>query len=296
MSLLIKNNIFYFLILIILFSSCSSHKEQKALTISTNSWIGYAPLFYAKEKGYLDKLNIKLNTNVSLAEASNAYVSGQADMFTATQHGYNTVKKVLKDTVAVMLLDRSDGGDVILSNKSITALKNATKIDAYLEIDSINKEILLDFIKHNKINKSKLHFINKDQSQIHDLRADDAKFMLVVSYFPYNIKLQKHGFKEIASTKNINDIVVIDALYTSKKLLKQENNRLKRLKDVIDQSIIEIESNKKDSYKLIKNYLDNISYNEYINSLKLIEWIHKPSSVLLKRIQPMGYDEKFLIK
>ncbi len=282
-------------IFFLFFSSCSQQKRRE-LRISTNSWIGYAPLFYAKEKGYLEAADIKLITNVSLAEAADIYSVGKADMVTTTQHEYYMLKNSNPNIIPIILLDRSKGGDVVLSNRSIKELQNAKQIHAYLEIDSINAEVLEDFLKHYNIDPQKLKYINKDQAQIQDLKPQKDKNILIATYIPYNIFLEKKGFHELSSTKNTDAIIVIDSLCTSQKKVNKYKKRLHELKKIIDRSIREINSNKQQSYELTKNYLGNISYGEFVDSLQLIEWINHPSKTLLKRIKPMGYDEKFLIK
>jgi len=280
---------------ILLFTGCSK-ESKKELHISTNSWIGYAPLFYAKEKGYLDKINIQLLTNVSLGEAADLYDIGKAEMVTTTQHEYYSLKNSGHDITPVILFDRSYGGDMVLSNKSIDELMHAKKIVAYLEIDSINAEILKDFLKHYSIDEKKLVFINKDQSQIESLQPKGNESMLVVTYVPYNIKLEKNGFKKVASTKDMSTIIVIDSLCANADTLKNHKQRLHKLKDIIDRSIRELQADKRASYNLVKSYLGNMSYGDYIDSLSLIKWINKPSPKLLERIKPMGYDETKLIK
>lgn len=192
--------VFIFISIFLTFNACSS-KPQKQIIISTNQWIGYAPLFYAFEKGELDKLNMKLITSVSLAEAADLYSVGKADMVTTTQHEYYVLKKSTPDIQAVILIDRSNGGDMILSNKPLDELKKSAKIDAYLEIDSINREILIDFLKKNVINEDKIHFINKDQKQIQDVINDKKQDMLIVTYNPYNIALEKKAFKKLHQQK-----------------------------------------------------------------------------------------------
>ena len=279
----------------LMLSSCSNETHSdKPFTIATNSWIGYAPLFYAQEKGYLDEKNIKLLVNVSLAEAAELYSVGKADMLTTTQHEYYAFKEEF-DLVPVILLDRSNGGDMILSNKSIKELQEADSITAYLEIDSINAEILKDFIKLYNIPLKKLHMINKDQAQIEDIQLPKNEAVLIVTYVPYNISLEKKGFKIIASTKDINSIIVIDALCTSKTIFNQRLKDLTVLKAIIDRSVEELMKDKKSSYLLVKKYLGDLSYKEYLESLQTITWINKPSQELLDRIEPLGYERRYIL-
>jgi NitT/TauT family transport system substrate-binding protein len=291
--------LFYFFVISLFLIGCAP-QNKKELIIATNQWIGYTPLYYAYEKGYLKKLNIKIINSVSLAEAADIFRIGQADMVTTTQHEYNSLKKSIHDIVPVILLDRSDGGDMVLSNRSITELQKADKIYAYLEVDSINQEILKDFIKHSSLDIKKFVFINKDQEQIQDINykkeLKKKKNIVIVTYTPYNTSLEHQGFKEVASTKSIDSIIVIDAICTTKSLLENDRKRVVALKKIIDRSIDEIKENPKDAYNVTAKYLSNISYKEYLDSLKNIKWINKPSDELLEFLSKYHYTKESIIK
>ncbi len=281
--------------MLLIFTACTS-KPQKKIVISTNQWIGYAPLFYAYEKGELDKLNITLLTSASLAKAAHLYTIGKADMVTTTQHEYNILKNTMHGIKAVILIDRSNGGDMILANKPLKTLVKSNKIDAYLEVDSINKEILLDFLQKNHIAQDKINFINQDQQQIQALTNDTNKSILIVTYSPYNIHLEKKGFREIASTKGIDSIIVIDALCASTEIIKSDKARLIELKKVIDKAIVSIQQNPEASYKVVSKYLSDMSYKDYLDSLSLIKWINKPSQELLEYINKYDYNKEDIIQ
>ena len=290
---MMKKNLLFTLLALLLLSAQAFSKE---LTISTNSWIGYTPLFYANEKGYLKDLDIKLINSDTLAQAAVLYENAKADMVTTTQYEYHAIKKAGHSIIPVILFDRSNGADLVLSNKSITQLQKAKKIEAYLKTDSINAEVLEDFIRFYHLDRNKITFINKEPSQLQHIKAQENKNILVVTFVPYNMPLEKNGFKVLASTKDTKVIVVVDSLCTNKKTLLDDKKRLKELKKILDKSIVELQSNKKASYKLVKSYLQNISYGEYLDSLKVIKWINKPSKNFIDRIKDMGYNENQLIK
>lgn len=284
-----------FFTITLLFLGCSSN-EQKELRIATNSWIGYAPLFYAYETGELAKLKIKLVTNVSLAEASEIFEVAKADLVTTTQHEYFSLKESVKDVVPVILIDRSNGGDMIMSNRTLQELHDTDKIYAYLESDSINNELLAAFLQNNALLDKNIIYINTDQLQISEL-VNENKAMLIATYSPYNIKLGSKGFGELSSTKDINSLIVIDALCAKTSVYKNDKQRLQELKVIIDTAIEEIEKDPKKVYRHVAKYLDNITYEDYLNSLQTIKWINKnPSKELLKRIEPLGYKEANLIQ
>jgi len=289
-------NILSILAIFILLLGCSTPKE-KEIVISTNQWIGYAPLFYAYDKGYLKKLNIKIINSVSLAEAADIYRVGKADMVTTTQHEYHSLLESTGDIKPIILLDRSNGGDMILSNKSIEDLSKSKNIKTYLEVDSINKEILEDFIANNILNLKNFTIINKDQQQIQSTKYTSKEPILIVTYSPYNISLQKRGFVEIASTKFIDSIIVIDALCAKKELIKNDKQRLIQLKHILDKSIDEIQQNPKQSHQIVSKYISNMSYSDYLKALKNIKWINHPSKELINFISKYDYtNETLLIK
>ena len=288
---------FLFFLFIVFLNGCSSqqHRSDEHIKIATNSWIGYAPLFYAKESGELDKLGFTLITYVSLAEAADVYNVGKADMVTTTQHEYHALKKMMGDVTPVILLDRSDGGDMILSNVSLETIKKASKIQVYLEVDSINTELLEEFLHKNGIDEKKLSIINEDQQTIQDVRNTKTP-ILIVTYTPYDVPLKKKGFKEIASTRDVHELVVIDALCARKHIVTKYKKRLIALKQLIDKKIEQIEKDPKQSYEYVKKYLGDISYEDYLASLRSIEWINNPSDELLQIIEPMGYKQRDIIK
>ncbi len=286
----------YYLIVVLFFTGCFNQKHQKPLTIVSSAWIGYAPIFYAKEKGYLDELNIKVIPVVSLAEAADTFATGKADMVTATQHEYYKLKKEFPGIRPVILLDRSNGGDMILSNKTTKELKKAKNIQAYLEVDSINMDVLDEYLKNNKISKKNIRFHNTDQSSLQSLKYTN-KPTLIVTYTPYDYTFKKEGYFEVASTKNLESIIVVDALFTTKTVLKKNRQRIEKLKKIIDRSIKELSKDKKNSYKIVAPYLDNISYKEYIKSFVTIKWINNPAKNIISLVQKrLGYETSDIIK
>ncbi len=290
--------LFLFFSMILFLTSCSNSKNetQKELKIATNEWIGYTPLFLADATGNLRKLHIKLIHNISLAEAANVFSVGKADMVTSTQHEYYAIKHSIKDIIPVILLDRSNGGDMILANKKIPELQKALKIKVYLEVDSINQELLKEFSHRYNIPLSRFTIINEDQQMIQSVQNTPTDTIMIVTYSPYDVTLKAKGFFEIASTRELDQLIVIDALCTREATRKAEFARLQQLKKVIDHAVDEIKTNPKESYELTKKYLGNISYSEFLDSLKLIEWINNPSPKLLDKIEKLGYKREYLIQ
>lgn len=286
------------LFVVILFTSCGFVDNQK-IKISVSTWIGYTPLFYAKEKNWLELLNIKLLNVVSLSENMHLYKAGNADAFVGTQYEYNFLYKDNKTLIPIIVFDKSNGGDVILSNLSIEQLSKTNKtIDVYLEIDSINSIILDDFLKSNHLENRKINYINDDQLNISRLKAVDMENpTIIVTYTPYNSLLEKNSFIELSSTKENEELLVIDGMYVKEDFYLKNKETFIGLKSLIDKAIINLQNNPEEFYNTVKPYLTNTSYEEFLASINDILWINKdiPQNVLQK-LNDSNFNTKDLIK
>ncbi|WP_368029079.1 hypothetical protein [Arcobacter sp. s6] len=290
-------NIAFLLFVVLFFNSCEYN--NKKIKISTTTWLGYTPLLYAKEKNWLEPLNIKLLNVVSLSENVNLYKSGNSDAFVGTQYEYTLLLKDNKNLIPIMIFNKSNGGDVILSNLSIDKLVKTDKIiDAYLEIDSINSILLNDFLKNNNLQNKTINYINEDQSNISRLKANNLiNPTLIITYIPYNNILEKNLFIEVSSTKNNNNLLIIDGLYTSENFYYENQETFISLKKLIDKAILNLKNNPKEYYETIKPYLINSTYEEFIASLDEIIWLNKDiSKEILHKLNDSEFKLKDLIK
>lgn len=264
--------LFFLIILIILITSCSFQNNKK-LKISTSTWIGYSPLYYAKEKGWLEPLNIKLLNVVSLSENMYLYKAGNSDAYVGTQYEYSFLNK--ENLIPIIMFDKSNGGDIVMANYSIDdLLKIETKIDVYLEMDSINSIVFNDFIKQYNLTNKQFNYINKDQSFISKLKNSETP-TIIVTYNPYNINLEKEEFKEITSTKNNENIAVVDAMFTTRELFNENKDRFIELKKILDKSIENLKQNPKEYFDTVKAYLPDMIFEDFEKSLNDIMWINK---------------------
>ncbi len=289
--------VFFITFIILFFASCSSF-DHKKLKISATTWIGYSPLFYAKEKGWLEPLNIKLLNVTSLSENMYLYRAGNADAYVGTQYEYNVIIKKEPSLVPVIMFDHSSGGDLIMSNNSIKELVDTNdEMDVYLEMDSINNTLFKDFIEHYKLKDKTINYINSDQISISLLEARKMQRpTVIVTYNPYDNQLRKQGFKEIISTKDGLELLVFDAMFTTQQTLHDHKEQFEELKKLVDKASAVLETDPYEFYTTVKPYLLEISYEEFQKSLKNIVWINKKLPAELKqRIQATDISLRDLI-
>lgn len=264
-------------VVLTIFLIACSPSEKPPLKIVTNSWIGYSPLYYARQKGLLESHNIKLVNVVSLGEGRQLYESGVAMAFTGTQYEFFQSYQNDHSLMPVMMFDRSNGGDMVMSNRSIEQLKNTQQtIQAYLEMDSVNRVLLNDFLQQQGLTLKSINFHNSDQAKISTLEnSPKAPPIIIVTYIPYNLTLQKQGFRNLVSTRDNPNLLVIDALYTSQQVFKAHKQQFIELKKIIDDSITAIEADPKEYYQQVKGFLDDPGYQQFMESLDDIAWINR---------------------
>lgn len=292
---MLKKSIFL-LFTIFIFTSCSI-QENKKLKIATTSWIGYTPLLYAQEKGWLEPLNIKLLNVVSLSESMYLYKGNNADVYMGTQYEYNFLAQKIESLIPIMLMNKSNGGDLVMSNSSVDELqKTEQEIDVYLEMDSINSILFEVFIKKYNLENKQINYINKDQAYISELKNIN-KATIIVTYVPYNKILEKNGFKSLETTKNNYDLLVIDGMITTKETLNENKKTFLELKKLINKAIENLQNDPKEYYETIKDYLIDTNYEEFSESLNDIIWINKniPEKII-ENLSNKNFPTRDLIK
>lgn len=235
-------------------------------------------------------LNIKLLNVSSLSENMYLYEAGNSDAYVGTQYEYSLLVKKDPTLMPIMMFDRSYGGDIVMSNTTIEALKNSKEgIDAYLELDSINLTILKDFIKQHGLEQEQINYINMDQPHISTLQANAMKRdTLIVTYIPYDTDLKEDGFIEVASTKESLNLLVVDALFTREKTFQKHREQFIALNKLVEKALLALENDPKEFYEVIKPYMLELSYEDFRASLNDIIWIHKEISPELKKRMQEG--------
>lgn len=278
-------------------SACEWNKPPTK--IITSYWIGYSPLFYANEKGWLKDANIELTTVTSLGQAVLDFQDGDFDAVTGTQFEHQRIEENGHIIMPVFLFDRSNGADMVMSNISLEELKkHHGKIDVYLEMNSVNYTVLQDFILENQLTHSNFNLIHSNHIKTHTkLKQQQAdKPTLLVTYAPYNNLFAEIGYQELASTRDNPKMLVIDALFAKIEFFEDSSRQMKQLKELVDRAIIALEENPQEYYETTKHYLENISYENFMNDLHNITWVNHPTPELIRQLERYNFDTSGLIK
>ncbi len=276
---------------------CSS-VEEKPLVISVDTWIGASPLYYAHAMGWLKEANIQILQADSIDENLNLYETNASDVIAGTQHEYFRLKSNHKDLIPIIVYDRSYGGDVVLSNRTIQQLiQPDAKMRVYVELDTVGEDMLHYFVAEHNLSSEQLDIYNRNQEEIKGVRNHQGnESLIVVTYNPHDLVLKKQGFKEIASSKS-DRYVVVDAFMASRQIYDQHKEQLQTLTILMDKAVSAYHTNPKLFYTTVKPYLNDPSFEEFEEMLANIRWINNETlaPIMKKNLDELRYPTSELI-
>ncbi len=272
-------------------SACTEKKHEK-FVIAVNPWIGYTPLLYIKESGWFDEYNIDVLHVISLSESVKLLESDMAQAIGGTQQEYLHLSRTMK-TYPAILLDHSNGGDAIYASLDMAQIKGSTTpIHTYMETGTVN-ELLFDlFVKKYDLNSSMFIKNDLDQYSISKLRRDGLDHdAMLISYEPYLGQIARNGFREVANSTD-HELLIVDMLLVRDKYYDKQRSQLEVINRLIGKALDDLHKDPRRYYQKIRRYLDNQSYEEFLESLKGICWIYSDSSMhideLIKQNLPTG--------
>lgn len=182
--------------------------EKTTFTMSVDTWIGYAPLYLAKEKGFNDGVDVEILMTPDVAQRKlmleRGDIAGMAE----------TVDQLVLDhsqgihTVAVTSMDVSNGGDGIVAVDSIKTIQDLKGKTVFLQKNYIS-EALLDYL----LEKNGMNFTDVNTVDIEGSAAGAAfaagKTDAAVTFEPWLSKAKERtGGHVLLSSKDAPGVIV----------------------------------------------------------------------------------------
>jgi len=278
------------------FSEAFKNKNDEMIRISSNPWVGFTPLAYAQEKGWLDKTPFRIVWVVDLSDNSRLYEKGFTQGFTATQFELLHFKNP-SDFTTAFLVDRSNGADAILSNYSLEELRKTDQdVKVFLEQGSLHEDMFQAFVTENKLQNIKFEPVNIAQDKLAKIKTG-AEPVILMTYEPYLAGLMANGWKQISSTRDLRTFFVIDGVFVKHEVLKGNEAKFAELKAIVQKALERYHANPKEFYETIKGYLNGQSYEEFVESEKKIDWITVHNSeIMIQELHEQNIDTEAMVQ
>lgn len=202
-------------------------QEQAPIRLGTGTWPGYEPLYLAEARGDLPDTDVRLVAYPSSTEVIRALRNRSLEAAALT---LDEVLLLLADGVplkVLLVLDVSNGGDVVLARPGIRKLKDlrgkrvgveSTALGAYMLTRSLQQAGL-------GIGDVTVHHLDVNTHEQAYLRGDvDA----VVTFEPVRTRLLNAGARELFSTRQLPG-EIIDVLVAHESVLAARPQAFRRL-------------------------------------------------------------------
>ena len=214
--------------------------------------------------------------------------------FTATQYELLHLKEPQQLETA-FLIDRSDGADAVLSNRSLAALQaESGPITVYLERGSLQRDMFHAFVTESGLTGHNFEFINSAQNTMLLIRPSVGPVILI-SYSPYLTQLQEHGFEIIASTHTLKSFAVVDGLFVDRNVFLDNKSYFAELKGIFDRALAVFRSDPRAYYESVRGYLEGETFEQFMNSTHNVVWLNAhvdPEILTHLRAQGVRVDQR----
>ncbi len=221
--------------------------------IGQSSWIGFAPLVLAQEKGFFKKhgADVKIQSIESKSDSKSALVAGRIQGVSTTidTHVMNVAAGV-KESI-VLALDTSNGGDGIISKKGLTTIKDLAGKTVALDTTGGADYFWFQYLLQKE------HLSLKD-IKVQSMSAGDAgaafvsgKVDAAVTWQPWLSKADKTSFGHTLRSSKEDPGIIVDSLALSQDFVAKYPGTVQAIVDGWYDALDYMKTNPDDAYQIM---------------------------------------------
>ncbi len=214
--------------LVLLFLTACSQQESPPMRLATNIWPGYEPLYLAREKALFSDQHVQLIEFSSSSQSLRAFHNNLIDAAALTLDEALLLLDSNEDIRIVLVLDISNGADVIIAQQGITSLNELKGKRVGVENNALGAYVITRALDIAGLQKQDIHIvqleINRQEQAFRDKRVD-----AVVTFEPVRSHLLKAGGIQIFDSSQIPGEIV-DVLVVRRSYLEKYPEKIKALK------------------------------------------------------------------
>lgn len=216
--------IFLALVLMLPLSSCKPMPEAP-LRIASNTWPGYEPLYLARSLGYYQDSQVNLVEMTSASEVIHALRNHTIEGAALTLDEVLTVMEDGYQLKVILVMDFSNGGDVLLSKPEITSLTQLRGKNIAVEYTAVGAILLNGALNAAELNVRDVNIIacSFDEHQVCYTQAD-----AVVTFEPNRTNILALGANQLFDSSQIPGRI-IDVLAVHADVLDSHPKALEQL-------------------------------------------------------------------
>ncbi len=222
-----RKSVTMLLAMVLLCLSGCGQQVQRPMRIGTNLWPGYEPLYLAQRQQLWFTDEIKLLEYPSSSEVIRAFRNKSLDAAALTLDEVLTLNQDEIQADVVLVLDVSNGADVIMAKPEIDSIKALKGRRVGIENAALGAYVISRALMLNQMQLSDIEVVPVDVSE-HEAAFKSGSVDAVVTFEPVRTKLLDFGAKEIFNSQAIPGEIV-DVLVVRREYLLAHPTRLKKL-------------------------------------------------------------------
>ena len=215
-----------FVLVLVFFAGCTP-KPSPPFRIGTTTWVGYEPLFLARNLGYFDDTNIQLIEYPTTTEVSRAWRNGAIEAGTLTVYEVLLLAESGLNPSVILVLDISDGADVILGKPELDSLADLKGRRVGLENSAVAPYLLSRALQSINLTVADLEIVSLKADEHENAFAED-KVVALVTYEPFSSRLLAAGASHLFDSSEIPNEIV-DVLFVHSYNLEEQPEQVKIL-------------------------------------------------------------------
>jgi NitT/TauT family transport system substrate-binding protein len=211
----------------VILASCS--QAEPHLRVGANVWPGYETLYLARSLGYYDNTPIRLVDYPSGTEEVRAYRNGEIEAAGISIDQALVLAATNPDVKIVVVMDFSNGGDVILGKPEIPNLQGLKSRPVGVESTALGAFIITRALEQKGMSPKDIKIVSLGVSE-HERAFKDGKVDAVVTFGSARTKLLAAGAKQLFDSSQIPGEIV-DVLIVREEVINKQPKALQALVD-----------------------------------------------------------------
>lgn len=191
---------------VLLFSSCG-WLVDKPVSIASHAWVGYEPLFLARNEGWLDVRRVQLAETLSATESLKALAEGKVDGATLTLDEVLKARAQGIPLTVIMVFDISAGADMLIARPGIRQLSDLRGKRIGFEQDAVGALMLASVLRAAGLSKEDIKPVTLTIAQHLDAWARN-QIDAIITFEPIAIQLLAQGAIRLFDSRQIPDTIV----------------------------------------------------------------------------------------
>ena len=214
-------------LLVFTLTNCTQKTEAtQELKITINSWIGWSPLYLAKEKGLLENTNLIITRVEDTGSRKSTMIAGHVDGYASSVDNFALDSAVGVPGRIVLCFDESYGGDGIVSKKSIKSISELKGKKIAFQRGFPSHFLLLSILKKAGLSSEDIRQIDMDADKA-GVAFAAGRLDVAVTWEPWLSKAAEMADGQILVTTKDYPGLIVDTLVFRPKVLKEKKQAVK---------------------------------------------------------------------